>query len=93
MESAYMEVARRIIGDPEYNCPVCGSPRYVTNRGNRAITIHCTSAQAKFWECPSGSLAETFAKQHWEQSSRELSLTLDAVRSAADKGLSFEGAR
>src|ERR1700761_4525341 len=80
MEIAYMELARLIVQDADYRCPVCGSPRYITNRIDDEIIIHCSSSHAKFWECPKDTLAETIARNHWDQSKQKLYLSVETVR-------------
>ncbi|HEV9035596.1 MAG TPA: hypothetical protein VGQ51_03200 [Puia sp.] len=52
----------------ENHCPVCGQKRYMTNRGDREWTLHCSSVEARFWNFKTGSLAQTIARQHWVQS-------------------------
>ena len=52
----------------ENHCPVCGQRRYMTNRGDREWTLHCSSLEARFWNFERGSFAETIARQHWIQS-------------------------
>jgi hypothetical protein len=79
MDSQYAEFIDQLIKKPEFQCPVCGAERYVTDQGNHEVTIHCSSSAAKFWECDRGSLAQTVAKQHWDQSRLELFLTLEDV--------------
>lgn len=79
MENTYLSLATRVIGEAAYRCPVCGSPRYITDHGNHVITIHCSSAEARFWDCPRGSLAETMAKQHWDRSRQDMFLTMGDI--------------
>ena len=74
MYTTYKELPR-LSGQVEgYRCPVCGSPMYITHQYNDEITIHCAAPAAKFWEYVRGTLAETIARTHWDQSRRELVL-------------------
>ena len=79
MDSQYAGFIEELLKRPEFQCPVCGKGRYVTDHGNHEVTIHCSSSDAKFWEFDRGSLAQTIAKQHWEQSRLELFLTMEDV--------------
>jgi hypothetical protein len=77
MNSQYADFVKELLKKPEFQCPVCGTERYVTDQGNHELTIHCSSPEAKFWDFDRGSLALTVAKQHWDQSKVELFLTME----------------
>ena len=50
MDSEYAGFIEELLKKPEFQCPVCGKGRYVTDHGNHEVTIHCSSSDAKFWE-------------------------------------------
>jgi hypothetical protein len=79
MESEYVDFIKELLKKPEFQCPVCGTERYVTDQGNHEVTIHCSSPEAKFWDFDRGTLAQSAAKQHWDQSKLELFLALEDV--------------
>jgi hypothetical protein len=79
MDSQYADFIKELLRKPEFHCPVCGTERHVTDQGNHEVTVHCSSSDAKFWEFDRGSLAQTVAKQHWDQSRLELFLTMEDV--------------
>jgi hypothetical protein len=68
-----------IISRPEYFCPICGEKRHITEQSTQALTLHCSSPAAQFWEFEQGSLAQILAKRHWDQSRQEVFLNLDGV--------------
>jgi hypothetical protein len=76
MNKEYIE---GLLDKPDYKCPVCGQKRYVTDHGNHEWTVHCSSPEARFWEFERGSLAQTLARQHWDQSRLDLFFTLDDI--------------
>lgn len=57
------------------SCPICGSSLYATDWGNREVTYHCSSPEARFWDFDRGTKAQHMAKEHWDQSIREVFLT------------------
>jgi|SRR5579859_4724911 len=79
MERQYVDLIKELLKKPEYQCPVCGTGRYVTDQGNHEVTIHCSSQEAKFWDFDRGTLAQTIARQHWDQSGLELFLTTEEL--------------
>lgn len=79
MNSPFENPEDRIIHDPTYNCPVCGAKRYVTDHGNHELTLHCSSPEARFWDFERGSVEQTDAKQHWDQSKQEVFLSVEDV--------------
>jgi transcription elongation factor Elf1 len=76
MNKEYIE---SLLDKEKYKCPVCGQKRYVTDQGNHEWTIHCSSPEARFWEYERGTLGQTVAKYHWDQSRLELYFSLDDV--------------
>ena len=58
----------------EVRCVVCGCPMYVTDGGNYETTYHCSSPEARFWDFDRGTVAQHKAKEHWEQSRKEIFL-------------------
>jgi hypothetical protein len=56
-------------------CGVCGAPMYATDKGNCELTYHCSSPEARFWDFDRGTAEQALAKQHWDQSIREVFLT------------------
>lgn len=75
MEKHYVDFIKNLLKKTEYQCPVCGAERYVTDHGNHEVTIHCASSEARFWDFERGTVAQTAAKRHWDQSRLELFLT------------------
>ncbi|WP_431213342.1 hypothetical protein ACQ86N_48490 [Puia sp. P3] len=57
------------------SCPICGSSMYATDWGNCEITYHCSSPEARFWDFDRGTKAQHTAKEHWDQSKREVFFT------------------
>lgn len=53
-------------------CPICGSSMYATDWGNCEVTYHCSSPEARFWDFDRGTKAQHIAKEHWDQSLREV---------------------
>jgi uncharacterized protein with PIN domain len=72
MQSTYGELACLNLQVEDRRCPVCGSPMYITHHFNEEVTIHCAAPEAKFWQCPKGSLAEALARKHWDISKQDL---------------------
>jgi hypothetical protein len=56
----------------ELNCAVCNAPLYNTDRCLSEFTFHCSSQEARFWECERGSREEKLAKDHWDISRQEI---------------------
>jgi hypothetical protein len=56
---------------------------YPTDRGSYAITYHCSSAEARFWDFDRGTTAQALAKDHWEKSRLEIFLQPPAVQKSA----------
>jgi hypothetical protein len=48
---------------------------YATDHGNSEITYHCSSPEARFWDFDRGTVAQHQAKEHWDQSIREIFLS------------------
>jgi len=57
---------------PAIKCKICGSGLYSTDWGNRHVTYHCSSAEARFWDFDRGTSAQARSKEHWDQSREEL---------------------
>jgi hypothetical protein len=58
---------------PAVTCKVCGQTLYSTDHGgNRQVTYHCSSAEARFWDYDRGSKAQHHAKEHWDESREEI---------------------
>ncbi|MBS1605548.1 MAG: hypothetical protein JST42_22985 [Bacteroidetes bacterium] len=76
MTNEYIET---LLDRKEYHCPVCGERRYVTDNGNHEWTVHCSSVQARFWDFERGTMAQTVARQHWDQSRLELFFTMEEL--------------
>jgi hypothetical protein len=55
-------------------CAICGCQMYATDYGNSEITYHCGSPEARFWDFDRGTTGQAKAKQHWDQSIREVFL-------------------
>jgi hypothetical protein len=53
-------------------CIICGTPLYNTDKCLSELSYHCSSAAARFWDCDRGSIEETNAKNHWDQSRIEI---------------------
>lgn len=79
MNTQYAEFINQLILRPDFKCPICGSPRYITDRGNHELTFHCSSAKARFWEYDRGTPEQAEAKKHWDQSSWEVFLSLEDI--------------
>jgi hypothetical protein len=47
---------------------------YPTNRSNFEITFRCSSPDARFWDFDRGTKEQADAKEHWDQSLREIFL-------------------
>jgi hypothetical protein len=47
---------------------------YATDYGNSEITYHCSSPEARFWDFDRGTTEQKHAKEHWDQSIREVFL-------------------
>jgi Zn-finger nucleic acid-binding protein len=56
------------------NCPVCGAAMYPTDRNNFEVTFRCSSPEARFWDFDRGTADQQKAKEHWDQSLREVFL-------------------
>lgn len=81
MNREYMEA---LLEKQEFQCPVCGEKRYVTDHGNHEWTVHCSSPDARFWEFERGSLLQRFAKIHWDKSKLDLFFSPDDVLKNCD---------
>ena len=55
----------------EMKCSVCGAELYATDHGNNEITLHCASADARFWTFERGTPEQISAKEHWDKSRKE----------------------
>ncbi|HEY4289487.1 MAG TPA: hypothetical protein VGN00_20440 [Puia sp.] len=66
-------------------CPICGSTMYATDWGNCEITYHCSSPEARFWDFDRGTKAQHMAKEHWDQSLREVFFSRGEEDSRAGK--------
>jgi hypothetical protein len=71
------ELGKKIVQDPEFKCPVCGSSMYITDHGNHELTFHCSSQAARFWDFERGTSEQMIAKEHYDQSKREMFLNLE----------------
>jgi len=56
----------------DLKCMICGSPLYNTDRCLSEFSYHCSSEDARFWDCERGSKEEKNAKDHWELSRQEI---------------------
>ncbi|HVU99059.1 MAG TPA: hypothetical protein VHE34_27745 [Puia sp.] len=74
-----MEHIETLLEKKEFHCPVCGNRRYVTDHGHHEWTVHCSSAEARFWDFERGTMAQRMAMQHWDQSRLELFFTVEDV--------------
>jgi hypothetical protein len=45
---------------------------YNTDRCLSEFSYHCSSEEAKFWDCERGSSEEKMAKEHWDLSRQEI---------------------
>ncbi|HTI10383.1 MAG TPA: hypothetical protein VL832_17570 [Puia sp.] len=79
MNTELAKFVHQIIENKEFKCPICGSRRYVTDEGNHELTFHCSSEEARFWDFERGTQEQMKAKQHWDQSKRELFLSMEDV--------------
>jgi len=79
MNTALEKFLKQIIDNQEFRCPICGSARYATDQGNHELTFHCSSAEARFWDFEKGTHEQLIARQHWDQSRRELFLSMEDV--------------
>jgi len=57
---------------PALYCNICGEPLYPTDQTNMETTFHCSSVEARFWDFERGSMEQLKAKEHWEQSRKEI---------------------
>lgn len=57
---------------PVITCKICGSSLYSTDWGNRHVTYHCSSDEARFWDFDRGTAAQHKSKEHWDQSREEM---------------------
>ena len=55
-------------------CAICGQALYVTDKGNAEVTYHCSSDEARFWDFDRGTVDQHKAKEHWDNSIREVFL-------------------
>ncbi len=53
-------------------CTICGSPLYNTDQCINEFIYHCSSEAARFWDYDRGSVDQTNAKEHWDQSMQEV---------------------
>jgi len=72
MSNDNLELGKKIVQDPEFKCPLCGSVMYMTDYGNHELTFHCSSAEARFWDFERGTTAQLISKLHWDQSKRDV---------------------
>jgi hypothetical protein len=77
MVEKYEDFVQRILHEPGYKCPVCGSMRYVTDHGNHEITIHCSSPAARFWDFERGTVEQMEAKRHWDGSRQDIFFSME----------------
>ena len=68
MDAAPSSVSQQVI------CPVCQSAMYPTDHNNFEITFRCSSAEARFWDFDRGTIEQAKAKEHWDQSRKEVFL-------------------
>jgi hypothetical protein len=62
----------KITFQPAIKCKVCGQHMYSTDWGNREITYHCSSPEARFWDFDRGAPPQAKAKEHWDNSKEEI---------------------
>jgi len=74
MEPNFFDIVRVIVQNPELKCPICGATRYITDEGNHEVILHCSSSEARFWDFDRGSTEQKNAKEHWDQSRKEVFL-------------------
>ncbi len=79
MDLDHLELFYKVLQKLSYNCSVCGSALYVTNYGNYEVVLHCSSDSARFWNFERDTLEQITAKQHWDQSRKELRLTKEDI--------------
>ena len=58
--------------DSHLKCAVCGASLYNTDQALSELSYHCSSAEARFWDFDRGSIEQIKAKQHWDESLREI---------------------
>ena len=79
MDVDHLELFYEVLQKLSYTCPVCGAALYVTNYGNFEAILHCSSDAARFWNFDRGTAEQTTAKQHWDQSRKELVLSKEDI--------------
>jgi hypothetical protein len=79
MDVDHLDLFYKVLQKLSYNCPICGAELYVTNYGNYEAILHCSSDAARFWNFERGTPEQIGAKQHWDQSRKELFLTKDDI--------------
>ncbi|MBS1661006.1 MAG: hypothetical protein JST68_08145 [Bacteroidetes bacterium] len=79
MDVDHLDLFYKVLQKLSYSCPLCGAPLYVTNYGNYEAILHCSSDEARFWNFERGTQEQIAAKQHWDQSRKELFLTKEDI--------------
>jgi hypothetical protein len=79
MQSLQQLAGQMHTSDAQLACPVCGNVLYATDKGNREVTYHCSSDEARFWDFDRGTAAQHEAKEHWDKSIREVFLNKDVA--------------
>ena len=82
-----MQLVNEVNGEPlpDIKCTLCGLALYATDRGSYEITYHCSSSEARFWDFDRGTRAQHLAKEHWDQSLREVFFTRGEEDTRAEK--------
>lgn len=60
--------------DPSYKCKVCGLQLYRTDGGAPAVTLQCSSDEAKFWNFNRGTKEQNISHKHFMDSMIHISL-------------------
>lgn len=68
---------------PDLKCRVCGKALYSTDWGNREITYHCSSPEARFWDFDRGTAEQVKSKKHWDESREEIFFTEEGLQNTA----------
>jgi hypothetical protein len=58
--------------DLHIKCTVCGTGLYNTDQCFSEFSYHCSSSEARFWDYERGSMDQTRAKEHWDESRQEI---------------------
>jgi hypothetical protein len=56
----------------DLRCTICSQPLYNTDRCLSEFSYHCSSQEARFWDCERGTIEEIKAKDHWDLSRQEI---------------------